>query len=113
MDNKLIGIDPVTHDRLVSEAVVRIMATAVTTYGSPEAKLAAFRFDVKNAIDLALAYQWETIVEEKIEGLESDLESAVQAAYNRGAVEWAKLNYPTWIERLETNKKATEARAKC
>jgi hypothetical protein len=113
MDTQLIGIDPVTHERLVSEAAERIMATIVTIYRSPEEKMAAFRLDVKNAIDLALAHQLEAITENKIEGLESDLESAVQVAYNRGAVEWAKLNYPTWIDRLEANKKVAEARVQC
>jgi hypothetical protein len=112
MDNKDLGIDPVTRARLTSEAVERIMATAVE-HGSAEAKLASFRFDVKNAIDLALAHQLEAIVEDKIEGLQSDLESAVQVAYNRGAVEWARLNYPTWIDRLEANKKSAEDRAQC
>ncbi|MBY3432824.1 hypothetical protein HFN89_01370 [Rhizobium laguerreae] len=113
MDNEFIGIDPVTHERLVSEAAERIMATLVTMYRSPEEKMAAFRLDVKNAIDRALAYQLETITGEKIEGLESDLESAVQVAYNRGAVQWATDNYPTWVDRLEANRKAAEARGQC
>jgi len=31
---------------------------------------------------------------DKIDGLESDLSSAVEVAVSRGAVEWAQLNYP-------------------
>ena len=31
---------------------------------------------------------------DKIDGLESDLSSAVEVAYNRGAVDWVKMNYP-------------------
>lgn len=40
---------------------------------------------------------------DKIEGLEADLRLAVQVAYNRGAQEWARLNYPQWIEWLEAS----------
>lgn len=39
---------------------------------------------------------------DKIEGLEADLRGAVQVAYRRGAKEWARLNYPGWIEWLES-----------
>jgi hypothetical protein len=45
---------------------------------------------------------------DKVEGLESDLRCAVQVAYNRGATEWARLNYPDMIEWLES---CAEARA--
>ena len=38
---------------------------------------------------------------DKAEGLESDLRSAVQVAWRRGAKEWARLNYPQWVEWLE------------
>lgn len=31
---------------------------------------------------------------DKIEGLEADLEDAVKTAFDRGATEWCKLNYP-------------------
>lgn len=34
---------------------------------------------------------------DKIEGLEADLDSAVEVAYKRGATEWAKSNYPNHI----------------
>lgn len=37
------------------------------------------------------------------EGLTCDLRMAVQTAYNRGATEWARLNYPQWIEWLESS----------
>ena len=36
------------------------------------------------------------IHDEKISGLEADLREAVRVAYRRGAMEWARLNYPTW-----------------
>jgi len=45
---------------------------------------------------------------DKVEGLETDLRCAVQTAYNRGATEWARLNYPGMIEWLES---CAEARA--
>lgn len=38
---------------------------------------------------------------DKIDGLEADLRCAVQVAYKRGATEWARLNYPQWIDWLE------------
>ena len=38
---------------------------------------------------------------DKAEGLESDLRSAVQVAWRRGAKEWARLNYPQYIDWLE------------
>jgi hypothetical protein len=45
---------------------------------------------------------------DKVEGLGTDLRCAVQVAYNRGATEWARLNYPDMIEWLES---CAEARA--
>lgn len=38
--------------------------------------------------------------QDKVEGLECDLESAVEVAFNRGATEWTRLNYPKLNERL-------------
>lgn len=40
---------------------------------------------------------------DKVEGLDSDLRSAVEVAYQRGAHEWASLNYPQWIVWLQRN----------
>lgn len=37
----------------------------------------------------------------KIEGLKEDLRSAVEVAWNRGATQWVKMNYPRDAERLE------------
>lgn len=37
---------------------------------------------------------------EKIEGLEADLDSAVEVAFKRGATEWVRLNYPKHYSRL-------------
>jgi hypothetical protein len=31
---------------------------------------------------------------DKIEGLEADLDSAVEVAYRRGATDWVRMNYP-------------------
>lgn len=44
------------------------------------------------------------------DGLESDLFEAVQVAYQRGAKEWAAMNYPKWIDRLKANEEAEEQR---
>ena len=40
------------------------------------------------------------VLHDKIEGLEEELFSAVKVAYQRGAVEWTRLNYPAWFERF-------------
>lgn len=37
---------------------------------------------------------------DKIEGLEADLENAVETAFKRGAIEWTRLNYPTLFARF-------------
>ncbi len=37
-----------------------------------------------------------------VDGLESDLDSAVEVAFKRGATEWVKLNYPDQYKRLST-----------
>lgn len=40
---------------------------------------------------------------DKVEGLDSDLRSSVEVAYQRGAHEWASLNYPQWVVWLQRN----------
>jgi hypothetical protein len=37
---------------------------------------------------------------DKIDGLESDLTSAVEVAFKRGATEWTRLNYPDLYRKL-------------
>lgn len=37
---------------------------------------------------------------DKIDGLDSDLRSAVEEAFKRGATEWTRLNYPDWFRAL-------------
>lgn len=37
---------------------------------------------------------------DKVDGLLSDLDSAVEVAYERGATEWTRLNYPAQFARL-------------
>lgn len=43
---------------------------------------------------------------DKIDGLDSDLRSAVEVAYNHGAHEWVRLNYPKDYERLSKSSPA-------
>lgn len=38
--------------------------------------------------------------QDKIDGLEADLDSAVEVAWKRGAHEWVRLNYPKHSERF-------------
>jgi hypothetical protein len=37
---------------------------------------------------------------DKIEGLEADIDNAVETAFKRGATEWTRLNYPEHYKRL-------------
>ncbi|TGP27968.1 hypothetical protein EN814_09815 [Mesorhizobium sp. M2D.F.Ca.ET.171.01.1.1] len=39
---------------------------------------------------------------DKIEGLEADLDSAVEVAWKRGATDWVRMNYPKHYERFTT-----------
>lgn len=39
-------------------------------------------------------------MQDKIEGLQADLDSAIEVAFNRGATEWVRLNYPDHFNRL-------------
>jgi hypothetical protein len=111
MESETVGELGSTHgEDLISVHLKTVMSTIDFT--APELLEWKLRIDLENLVE-AHDLQKEEIAEDKIEGLESDLESAVQVAYNRGAVQWAKDNYPTWIDRLEANKKAGEARTQC
>lgn len=37
---------------------------------------------------------------DKVDGLSSDLDAAVEVAFKRGATEWVRLNYPEHFTRL-------------
>lgn len=41
-------------------------------------------------------------LQDKVDGLSSDLDSAVEVAFKRGATEWTKLNYPDHYASLTT-----------
>ena len=41
---------------------------------------------------------------DRIEGLEADLEAAVKTAFERGATEWTRQNYPVLSERFSATK---------
>ena len=42
---------------------------------------------------------------DRVDGLDADLRCAIQTAYNRGATEWARLNYPDMIDWLVSSSK--------
>ena len=42
--------------------------------------------------------------QDRHEGMEEDLYQAVLVAYRRGAVEWARLNYPKWFDAISTGR---------
>ncbi len=39
---------------------------------------------------------------DKIEGLDADLDSAIEVAWKRGATDWVRMNYPKHYERFTT-----------
>jgi len=50
-------------------------------------------------LHIALATEVDRL-HDKVDGLNSDLDSAVEVAFRHGATEWVRLNYPTHFERL-------------
>lgn len=54
----------------------------------------------RDNIELPAASRIEEL-EDRIDGLEVDLDSAVEIAYLRGATEWVRLHYPSRYERLQ------------
>lgn len=57
---------------------------------------------------LAERERWE----DKVDGLESDLDSAVEVAFKRGATKWTMLNYPEKYVRLNASTKETQHEAR-
>lgn len=98
------------QDNLKPEMLVDVIKAADGIHGSEQARINAITHAVMGVAGILLAVQKVEIEEDRIEGLQSDLESAVQVAFNHGAEEWARLNYPSWIDRLEENKRAAEER---
>lgn len=72
-------------------------------------RLAMMERALKGIVSAACVVYGKAVLEtfeqfnDKLEGLEEDLREAVQVAYNRGAVEWAELNYPGWKDQLKAN----------
>lgn len=54
--------------------------------------------------DASKVYDMEQCVdlEDKVDGLQSDLDNAIEVAFKRGAIEWTRLNYPDHYARLAT-----------
>lgn len=97
-------------EKCTPQMVIDVINAADAPCSAAEERNAAITHAVLGVAGTLLAIQKVEIEQDRIDGLQADLEEAVQVAYNRGAVEWAKLNYPTWIERLERNSKAIEER---
>lgn len=88
--------------------LMREAHTLITTAESEEARLNEGRVEaIDKIIELSATI---TSLEDKVEGLDSDLFEAVQVAYRRGATDWAKLNYKGWMDQLYANKKADDLR---
>jgi hypothetical protein len=98
---------------LKPEMLLEIINAATTFPDTTQAKLDSITQAVAGVAGILLAIQKIEIQEDCIDGLQADLEEAVQVAYNRGAEDWARLNYPSWIDRLEANKRSAEERKTC
>lgn len=48
----------------------------------------------------------DCLLQDKIEGLEADLDNAVEVAWKRGATEWVRLNYPKHYARFTAGRAA-------
>lgn len=59
----------------------------------------AFEGRQPDNLHTALAIEVDQLLD-KVDGLSSDLDSAVEVAYRRGAVDWVRQNYPAHFERL-------------
>lgn len=102
--------DAVAIDRL-REAIARVLPVVSTetpdyaelTFGDARAQAMTMEPDTFLALnslpDLITAYESQA---DTIEGLTSDLQMAVQVAWRRGAKDWARLNYPGWVEWLRS-----------
>lgn len=93
-------------EHLTPELLFPLISAAGGDSGNAEAHAAAVTKSAMDVIGTMLCLQAASIEEDRIDGLQADLEAAVQVAYNRGAEEWARLNYPGWIDRLERNRQA-------
>jgi outer membrane murein-binding lipoprotein Lpp len=85
----------------VSERINKLISAAstVTLYNlngvgnrkGIEAGLASAQQDLADYVET---------LEDKVEGLSSDLDSAIEVAFKRGATEWTRLNYPEHYKRF-------------
>lgn len=79
-------------DRAALERMIEEAARDARMSSDPK----AFTQIMTDALATALApvIQGRQDLLDKIDGLESDLDGAVEVAISRGAVEWGRLNYP-------------------
>ncbi|NTG86147.1 hypothetical protein G6L15_08310 [Agrobacterium rhizogenes] len=73
----------------------RIRSALSTSQSDPAPEIAALRAENER-------------LQDKVDGLEADLDSAVEVAFRHGAHEWTRLNYPTHFERLFSDAVAPE-----
>lgn len=75
--------------------VEQIKAIKIPRFGIQADLESAFHKGIDSAIDVAEE------AEDYIDGLKSELENAVQVAYNFGAHDWCKSNFPSQFEEME------------
>lgn len=93
-------------EHLKPELVAEVIGAANNGHVSENERNDAITKSVCDVVAFMLAANIREIYEDKVDGLESDLMEAVKVAFNHGAEEWTRLNYPQWIKRLEAGKKA-------
>lgn len=71
----------------------------MTNADRDQQELADMRLELSRALDT-------------IDGLRSELSEAVSVAYQRGAVEWTRLNYPIQYKRIRAAERENRAQAR-
>ena len=96
----------------VQTASVEAIADLIDSIAKCHSENAMDRAFLDNSDEIAAAVlklvadrdgEWACTVnrlEDRIEGLNADLDSAVEVAFRNGAAEWTRLNYPTLYMRL-------------
>lgn len=87
-----------------SEIVERLRKQALHDVFSSDEHV-NFCADVHEAADHIEALEAENErLSDKVDGLNSDLDNAIETAYHRGAVDWVRMNYPKHFASLSQAK---------
>jgi hypothetical protein len=93
--------------RVLADKLAVERSEMVGTGRSKDRRMASDRREAATTIRSLLARV--AALEDSNEGLTADLHDAVQTAYNRGATEWARLNYPKWVDLFALSAKKSDS----